>query len=294
MKKILTVLALAAAITLPAMAQHRPGGNRQQEAKEMQEKIKEEARVYYANADTAEYGVRYRFKYKYNKEDNLNYEEDRVVLVRPDVTLDMSYEGIGEVRWRQAHPNEHGGDTSLAYHLTPSYYFYYPESARAAKIYRIIAEEFLLSDAKTDNRWNITSEEKKIGDYTCRKATIEKDGRNWTAWFTTELPHQAGPRTLTGLPGVVLEASDSDGEVCWAFNGLVENLPDSQLYIRFPDRFSDVPVEKFRKIVKIFGQTSSSNLQDSGVWDMRPGNYPEKYRPSTGIDGINIDNPIER
>lgn len=30
------------------------------------------------------------------------------------------------------------------------------------------------------------------------------------------------------------------------------------------------------------------------VMDMRQGHYPEKYRPSTGIHALNIDNPIER
>ena len=54
--------------------------------------------------------------------------------------------------------------------------------------YRIIAEEFKLSDSTCANKWDITSEEKKIGEYNCRKATLEKDGRKWTAWFTTDLP----------------------------------------------------------------------------------------------------------
>lgn len=295
MNRILTALILSAAVALPAAAQHpRQGGNRQQEMQEMQAKMKAEAEAYYANADTAEYGVRYRFKYKYNKEDNLTYDEDRVVLIRPEVTLDMSYEGIGETRWRQAHPNEQGGDMSLAYHLTPSFYFYYPENDREVKFYRVIAEDFKLDDRTSGNKWKITDEQKKIGTYNCRKATLDKDGRKWTAWFTTELPYKAGPRTLTGLPGVVLEASDADGEVRWLFNGLVDNQPESKLYIRVPDKFSTVPAKKFKKILDIFGRTSSSQLHDSGVWEVRPGHYPEKYRPSTGIDGINVDNPIER
>lgn len=295
MNRILTAFILTAAISLPAVAQQpRQGANRQQDAKEMQEKLKAEAETYYANADTALYGVRYRFKYKYNKEDNLSYEEDRVVLVRPEVTLDMSYEGIGETRWRQAHPNDQSGDMSLAYHLTPSFYFYYPESKRLVATYRIVAEDFKLNDGRQDNDWKVSKEQKKIGHYTCRKATLDKDGRKWTAWFTTELPHQAGPRTLTGLPGVIIEASDADNEVCWKYNGLVDNLPDSQLYIKFPDNPKEISPERFKKIASIFGRSSGNQLHDSGVWDMNPGHYPEKYRPSTGIDGINVDNPIER
>lgn len=289
-------MALTAAFVLPAASQQQYQGNRQQQdakAKEMQEQMQKEAEAYYANADTAEYGVRYRFKYNYNKEDNLMYEEDRVVLVNPRVALDMSYEGIGETRWRQANPNSQGGDMTLAYHLTPSYYFYYPADNREVKTYRVISEEFLLSDAKNDNKWNITDEQRKIGEYNCRKATLDKGGRHWTAWFTTDLPHKGAPRTFNGLPGVVLEVADADGEVRWLFNGLVQNQPDSKLYIKFPDKFSDIPVSRFPKIVRLYGRSGNSYIQDSGVWDMYKGYYPEKFRPSTGIDGINIDNPIE-
>ena len=71
-------------------------------AEERQARMEQEAREYYANADTALYGVRYRFFYLYNKSRNLRYEEDRMVLVRPEVTLDMSYEGLGESRWMAA------------------------------------------------------------------------------------------------------------------------------------------------------------------------------------------------
>lgn len=296
MKTIFTAIALTAAITFSGWAQQpgRPGGGQQQKANEMKAKLKEEAAAYYANADTAEYGVRYRFKYKYNKARNLTYEEDRMVLIHPEKTLEMSYQGLGENRWRINHPESRGGDLSLAYHLTPSYYFYYPESDRLVETYRIISEEFKLSDGNCGNKWDISSEEKKIGEYNCRKATIDKDGRKWTAWFTTDLPHRGAPATLAGLPGVVIEASDADGEVRWTFNGLISNEPESKLYIKFPDSFSSVPVENFSKIVRICALSDNNHMQSAGVLDMRPGHYPERYRPATGIDALNIDNPIKR
>lgn len=297
MKTILTAIALTAAIAFNGAAQqpgNNHGGGQQQKANEMQAKLKAEAEAYYANADTAEYGVRYLFKYKYNKEHNLSFYEDRMVLIRPQVTLDMSYEGMGETRWRMKNPDTRGGDPSLAYHLTPSYYFYYPESDRMVETYRIIAEDFKLSDYTCSNKWNITSDEKKIGEYNCRKATLDKDGRHWTAWFTNDLPHRGAPDDLTGLPGVVLEVSDDEGEVCWLFNGLLANEPDSKLYIKFPDTFSPMPVEKFPMIVRMFALSDNTHLQSAGIMNMRKSQYPEKYTPSTGIHALNIDNPIKR
>lgn len=307
MKKtiITSVFALAVAIAASAQqpgerhGQHQgrgqQGGDREAQAKEMQAKAKAEADAYYANADTAEYGVRYRLKYLFNKENNLTFEEDRVVLIAPKVALDMSYEGIGEVRWKMQNKDKQGGDPSLAYHLTPSYYFYYPETGRCVNTYRIIADEFKLKDAPCDNKWNISDEEKTVGEYKCKKATISKGGRDWTAWFTTDLPHRGAPREFNGLPGVVLEVADADNEVGWTFNGLVNHIEGDTLFIKYPDQFSDIPLEKFPKVLRIFSIGDESNyLQMSGVMDKHKGQFPKRYRPSTGIDACVIDNPIER
>lgn len=95
MKKTIFTTILLLALGFSASAQNHGGRNRQGQedreakAKEMQAKMKEEANAYYANADTAEYGVRYRMKYLFNKEQDLTFEEDRVVLITPKVTLDQ-------------------------------------------------------------------------------------------------------------------------------------------------------------------------------------------------------------
>lgn len=274
--------------------QQHDAGSQQAKANEMLNKMKEEAAAYYVGADSAEYGVRYRLNYLCNKKKNFRFEEDRVVLVTPGATLDMSWQGIGEARWRQANPNGQGGDMSLAYHLTPDFYFYYPEYGRMVRTYRIVTDEFLIDDAKCENKWNVTSEEKKIGEYNCRKATLDKGGRKWTAWFTTDLPHQAAPRTFAGLPGVVLELSDADNEIRWMFNGIVNSTPDSKLYIKMPEKFTPATPAEFKKILRVFALSDNSYVQSSGVMSKRPGHYPEKYSPSTGIDACDIDNPIER
>lgn len=280
------------AVALPPGPRH--GGNPNgQNNNEQAEKRKAQEKAYYANADTAEYGVRYRLKYLFNKEKNLTYEEDRMVLVAPGVTLDQSYEGLGESRWRKSHPESNGaGDPTLAYHLTPDFYFYYPESRREVNTYRVITEEFKLRDGECPNHWMMMSDTMTIGDYLCHKATMHQGGRSWTAWYTTDLPHVAAPRNFHGLPGVVLQVSDGTGEVRWDFNGLVNHEENDTLFIKYPDKFTDIPVEKFQKILNLVAFSEPKYIQSAGVANKQPGDLPAKYRPWTGLDACIIDNPI--
>lgn len=64
-------------------------------------------------------------------------------------------------------------------------------------------------------KWEITTKTRKIGKYLCYMATaieqVERDGKiNKTkviAWFTTDIPISFGPKTYSGLPGLVLEVN---------------------------------------------------------------------------------------
>lgn len=60
--------------------------------------------------------------------------------------------------------------------------------------------------------WVISSTEtKKIGKYTCNKATLNINGRTFFVWFTYELPINYGPLKLHHLPGAVIEVEESKG-----------------------------------------------------------------------------------
>ncbi|MDE5983179.1 MAG: GLPGLI family protein [Duncaniella sp.] len=50
--------------------------------------------------------------------------------------------------------------------------------------------------------WTLAGEVDTIAGYECHKATATYGGRDWTAWYTTEVPVSFGPWKLTGLPGL--------------------------------------------------------------------------------------------
>lgn len=62
-------------------------------------------------------------------------------------------------------------------------------------------------------KWELENEEKKIGSFTCNKATAKFRGRNYIAWYTTDLPMPIGPWKLQGLPGTIVQAFDDTNTV---------------------------------------------------------------------------------
>jgi GLPGLI family protein len=72
----------------------------------------------------------------------------------------------------------------------------------------ILRNDFLVKDSY-ELKWNIIGEKKDIAGYKCIKATTNFRGREWIAWFTSEIPLSFGPWKLNGLPGLILEAYDS-------------------------------------------------------------------------------------
>lgn len=75
-----------------------------------------------------------------------------------------------------------------------------------------LLENTVLNLRTTDSQnWKLTDEKKKIKDLTLQKATTTWGGRNWIAWFTTDIPFQEGPYKFHGLPGLITELYDDKG-----------------------------------------------------------------------------------
>lgn len=56
--------------------------------------------------------------------------------------------------------------------------------------------------------WKIFTEQESILGYMAQKATTFFGGREWTAWFTSEISIPDGPYKFYGLPGLILKISD--------------------------------------------------------------------------------------
>lgn len=85
--------------------------------------------------------------------------------------------------------------------------------------------------------WEVGDSTKTILGYECIKATADYHGRIWTAWFTPEIPLQDGPWKLRGLPGLILEASEPDGQHHFIATGLEKS--DMEMVAIYPGKDYD-------------------------------------------------------
>ena len=59
-------------------------------------------------------------------------------------------------------------------------------------------------------KWSLHPEVQTILGYRCQRATCHWRGRDFEAWFTTDIPVKLGPWRFNGLPGLILKVYDTD------------------------------------------------------------------------------------
>lgn len=94
-------------------------------------------------------------------------------------------------------------------------------------------------------QWDITEEEEEQSGYRCKKAEGKYLGRDWTIWFTEEIPVNVGPWLLWGAPGLIVYAKDSENVLSFRLS-FVEKIAASRLsqYLSYKNELSSRPRAK--------------------------------------------------
>lgn len=117
------------------------------------------------------------------------------------------------------------------------------------KFYRLQMDIYLLKEQSPKFDWKITNEIRRIGEFTCQKATAKFKGRIWEAWFTQEIPINEGPYIFNGLPGLIISVYDTKDNYHFDLIGLKKNFDD--IYIENNNSQKTIPVN-LKQLNKVF------------------------------------------
>ena len=129
-------------------------------------------------------------------------------------------------------------------------------------------QDFIYEDELNAQQWEIKDSTKTILDYPCQMAACNFRGREWTAWFTTDIPVSDGPWKFGGLPGLIMEAYDKGNQYVFTIVGLQKLESEPIIF-----RESYLPAKRFEKTNRLdFLKANKASLMDlNGYFEMETG-----------------------
>lgn len=85
----------------------------------------------------------------------------------------------------------------------------YPETGKLTFTDNVL-KTFKYTETLLRPEWKLEAKDSTIASYACRKAITHYMGRTWNVWYAPDIPVSEGPWKLYGLPGLILQAEDSD------------------------------------------------------------------------------------
>ncbi|MDE6791503.1 MAG: GLPGLI family protein [Muribaculaceae bacterium] len=86
----------------------------------------------------------------------------------------------------------------------------YPEG-KLTHTEKICQDWFQYEEEMPQLDWELTDSVATVLGYECQSARCKFRGREWTVFYTEEIPLPEGPWKLHGLPGLIMKASDENG-----------------------------------------------------------------------------------
>lgn len=115
---------------------------------------------------------------------------------------------------------------------------------------------YIYKENKILPAWKIGTDKKEINGYICQEAKANYLGREWTVYFTKDIPINQGPWKLWGTPGLIVEAFDKEHLFSFKLDGF--EVLDKKVTITYNDKtiskesYIEVAKKEFQKIEKLF------------------------------------------
>lgn len=177
------------------------------------------------------------YKITYNRE---KYIEREATLFIKD-KISVFHEKMNSSKEIKKGEQAFEDDNTLKFNIkyNDQYYKYNSETKEMSFVDHIImAGDFLVTGDIINIDWKLENESKMISNIKCNKATTFFRGRQWIVWYATSIPASFGPWKLNGLPGIILEAYETEKK----FSYLATNIKYEKL------NSLDVPTNNIKKM----------------------------------------------
>ncbi|UWX61564.1 GLPGLI family protein [Chryseobacterium oranimense] len=156
----------------------------------------------------------------------------------------------------------------------------------------------ILEDKKPE--WKILPDKQKIGEYNAQKAVTSYGGREWTAWFSSDIPFQDGPYKFYGLPGLIVKLEDSTGSHIMTLVGnktistpAEENeaqLPDNVRILGMGTKELEITKDQYKKVWKAYVNDPTKNMREMMMKNVGDSNTKMVFKMKTQ-DGKELSDP---
>jgi len=148
--------------------------------------------------------------------------------------------------------------------------------------------------------WKILPEKQKIGEYNTQKATTTYGGREWVAWFSTDIPFQDGPYKFYGLPGLIVKLEDITGSHIMTLVGNKKidapvaaselDMPGNVRIMGIGGKEIEITKDQYKKVWKAYVNDPSKNMREMMMRNGGDSNNRVAFKVRTS-DGKEISDP---
>lgn len=184
--------------------------------------------IFFNFCNAQNYKIHYKLSYKKDSTDSKISTKNMVLEINKNKSYFYSPSDI-QTRFQETSAP---GKSEITYDGEPFEYILTVKnnsSKEISKTTSIGMNTYEIKDTPIFN-WKIENEKKKIGTYSCQKATLSFSGRQWEAWFSPEVAINNGPYIFNGLPGLIIKISDNKNNFDFELTGLEKMKPEQKSF----------------------------------------------------------------
>lgn len=187
----------------------------------------------FETVEASKYEVRYSFRFKNHNTDKEYLEDTRVLQIGDGLVKEYSdivyhFDSLATENFRKGLPTSSNTNATL-----PCEIFNNHKKKEIKVKYRLLLNGGVLcfDDRYPSFDWMFSEDAPiEIMGHSCGKATVNFAGREYSVWYTMDIPLPYGPYKFYGLPGLILRVEESNGMYIWEAFSVIKSSAPIKIY----------------------------------------------------------------